>query len=198
MIKTFILAFIIGLSLFTGGCAQNSSSGSEEKSSERDAVNTLQFGTKYSVKGEVNDLRDLVAGLLGENYWPDTLFSGEELSERTGISEEMYDSFLADYQHTGAGIDRMILIEAKEDQIENIENYLNEYRDVLLQIYEQQPQNKAKVFASRIETIDRYVCFVQLGADLSALKEKGEDEMIRHCQEENERALDIIEKNVLK
>lgn len=198
MIKTFILAVIIGLSLFTGGCAQNSSSGSEEKSSERDAVNTLQFGTKYSVKGEVNDLRDLVAGLLGENYWPDTLFSGEELSERTGISEEMYDSFLAEYQHTGAGIDRMILIEAKEDQIENIENYLNEYRDVLLQIYEQQPQNKAKVFASRIETIDRYVCFVQLGADLSALKEKGEDEMIRHCQEENERALDIIEKNVLK
>ena len=198
MIKTFILAFIIGLSLFTGGCAQNSSSGSEEKSSERDAVNTLQFGTKYSVKGEVNDLRDLVAGLLGENYWPDTLFSGEELSERTGISEEMYDSFLAEYQHTGAGIDRMILIEAKEDQIENIENYLNEYRDVLLQIYEQQPQNKAKVFASRIETIDRYVCFVQLGADLSALKEKGEDEMIRHCQEENERALDIIEKNVSK
>lgn len=198
MIKTFILAFIIGLSLFTGGCAQNSSSGSEEKSSERDAVNTLQFGTKYSVKGEVNDLRDLVAGLLGENYWPDTLFSGEELSERTGISEEMYDSFLAEYQHTGAGIDRMILIEAKEDQIENIENYLNEYRDVLLQIYEQQPQNKAKVFASRIETIDCYVCFVQLGADLSALKEKGEDEMIRHCQEENERALDIIEKNVLK
>ncbi len=198
MIKTFILAFVIGLSLFTGGCAQNSSSGSEEKSSERDAVNTLQFGTKYSVKGEVNDLRDLVAGLLGENYWPDTLFSGEELSERTGISEEMYDSFLAEYQHTGAGIDRMILIEAKEDQIENIENYLNEYRDVLVQIYEQQPQNKAKVFASRIETIDRYVCFVQLGADLSALKEKGEDEMIRHCQEENERALDIIEKNVLK
>lgn len=198
MIKTFILAFVIGLSLFTGGCAQNSSSGSEEKSSERDAVNTLQFGTKYSVKGEVNDLRDLVAGLLGENYWPDTLFSGEELSERTGISEEMYDSFLAEYQHTGAGIDRMILIEAKEDQIENIENYLNEYRDVLLQIYEQQPQNRAKVFASRIETIDHYVCFVQLGADLSALKEKGEDEMIRHCQEENERALDIIEKNVLK
>lgn len=198
MIKTFILAFIIGLSLFTSGCAQNSSSGSEEKSSERDAVNTLQFGTKYSVKGEVNDLRDLVAGLLGENYWPDTLFSGEELSERTGISEEMYDSFLAEYQHTGAGIDRMILIEAKEDQIENIENYLNEYRDVLLQIYEQQPQNKAKVFASRIETIDRYVCFVQLGADLSAIKEKGEEEMIRHCQEENERALDIIEKNVLK
>ena len=198
MIKTFILAFIIGLSLFTGGCAQNSSSGSEEKSSERDAVNTLQFGTKYSVKGEVNDLRDLVAGLLGENYWPDTLFSGEELSERTGISEEMYDSFLAEYQHTGAGIDRMILIEAKEDQIENIENYLNEYRDVLLQIYEQQPQNKAKVFASRIETIDRYVCFVQLGADLTAIKEKGEEEMIRHCQEENERALDIIEKNVLK
>ena len=82
MIKTFILAFIIGLSLFTGGCAQNSSSGSEEKSSERDAVNTLQFGTKYSVKGEVNDLRDLVKIIGPTPYFPGKSFRKEPASQK--------------------------------------------------------------------------------------------------------------------
>ena len=91
----------------------------------------------------------------------------------------------------------MILIKAKEGQTESIENYLNEYREVLLKIYEQQPQNKAKVFASRIETINNYVCYVQLGADIASLENKGEDEMITYCQQENERALDIIEKRIL-
>lgn len=168
-----------------------------EGNGEEDAVNTLQVGTKYKVAGPMDDLKDAVIEILGDNYWPDTLLNAEELAERTGISENMYDDYMAEYQRTEAGIDMMILIKAKEDQIETVETYLNEYREVLLNIYEQQPQNKAKVFASRIETIDNYVCYVQLGADISALEEKGEDEMIAYCQQENERALDILEKRIL-
>ena len=75
----------------------------------------------------------------------------------------MYEDYLAEYQHTEAGIDMMILIKAKENEVENVENYLNQYRDILLKIYEQQPQNESKVFASRIEVIDNYICYVQLG-----------------------------------
>lgn len=145
----------------------------------------------------MDEYKDAVVDILGENYWPDTMLTSEELAERTGISDDMYESFLAEYQHTEAGIDMMILIKAKEDQTESVENYLNEYREVLLKIYEQQPQNKAKVFASRIETINNYVCYVQLGADIASLENKGEDEMITYCQQENERALDIIEKRIL-
>jgi hypothetical protein len=145
----------------------------------------------------MDEYKDAVVDILGENYWPDTMLTSEELAERTGISDDMYESFLAEYQHTEAGIDMMILIKAKEGQTESIENYLNEYREVLLKIYEQQPQNKAKVFASRIETINNYVCYVQLGADIASLENKGEDEMITYCQQENERALDIIEKRIL-
>ena len=145
----------------------------------------------------MDEYKDAVVDILGENYWPDTMLTSEELAERTGISDDMYESFLAEYQHTEAGIDMMILIKAKDGQTESVENYLNEYREVLLKIYEQQPQNKAKVFASRIETINNYVCYVQLGADISYLENKGEDEMISYCQQENERALDIIEKRIL-
>ncbi len=168
-----------------------------EGNGQEDAVNTIQVGSKYRITGPMDEYKDAVVDILGENYWPDTMLTSEELAERTGISDDMYESFLAEYQHTEAGIDMMILIKAKDGQTESVENYLNEYREVLLKIYEQQPQNKAKVFASRIETINNYVCYVQLGADIASLENKGEDEMITYCQQENERALDIIEKRIL-
>lgn len=91
----------------------------------------------------------------------------------------------------------MIIVKAKEGQIQTVEQYLNEYRDLLLNIYSNQPQNKAKIYASRIETIENYVCYIQLGADISSLEKQGNDAMISHCQQENERALYIIEKRIL-
>lgn len=203
----FIYGVIIMLCIaaLTAGCNENNNLNStgdnqayvNEGNGEEEAVNTLQVGTKYKIIGPMDDLKDAVVDILGENYWPDTLLTAEELAERTGISENMYDDYMAEYQRTEAGIDMMILIKAKEGEIETVEKYLNDYREVLLNIYEQQPQNKAKVFASRIETIDNYVCYVQLGADISRLESKGNDEMVAYCQQENERALDIIEKRIL-
>lgn len=201
----FGVAIMICMSFLTACSKENGSTNYtdgdqayvNEGNGEEDAVNTLQVGTKYRVAGPMDDLKDAVVEILGENYWPDTLLSAEELAERTGISENMYDDYLAEYQRAEAGIDMMILISAKENEIETIEEYLNDYREILLKIYEQQPQNKAKVFASRIEIIDNYVCYVQLGADISVLEDRGEDEMVSYCQQENERALDIIEKRIL-
>jgi len=167
-----------------------------EGNGEDEAINTLQAGSKYKIVGPMDDLKDAVVEILGENYWPDTLLSAEELAERTGISENMYEDYLAEYQHTEAGIDMMILIKAKEEEVENVKNYLNQYRETLLKIYEQQTQNESKVFASRIEVIDNYICYVQLGADITSFKEEERDKMISHCLQENERALDIIEKRI--
>ena len=168
-----------------------------EGNREEDAVNTLQIGSKYKIAGPMDELKDAIIEILGDHYWPDTLLSDEELAERTGISENMYDDFLAEYQRAEAGIDMIILIKAKENEVETVEKYLNEYRDLLLNIYEQQPQNEAKVFASRIEVIDNYVCYIQLGADITSLVKEGKDAMVAYCQQENERALDILEKRIL-
>lgn len=169
----------------------------ESNRTEDDAVNTFQAGSKYKIVTPMMELKEAVEDIIGENYWPDTMLSDEELAERTGISENMYDSFMAEYQRSEAGIDMMILVKAKEDSVEDVERYLNEYRELLLKIYESQPQNEAKVFASRIETIQNYVCYVQLGADITALKDMGRDEMVDYCQQENERAIDILERKIL-
>ncbi|MCM1135113.1 MAG: DUF4358 domain-containing protein [Clostridium sp.] len=201
MKKNIFWGMFIIMGALLAGCTEGGGSSDSNQAyaneDEDEAVNTIQVGGKYRVTGPMDELKDAVAGLLGENYWPDTLLSAEELAERTGISENMYDDFLAEYQHTEAGIDMMILIKAREDNVELVENYLNDYRDTLLKIYEQQPQNSSKVFASRIETIDDYVCYIQLGANISNLKDRGSDEMIAYCLQENERALDILEKRIL-
>ena len=168
----------------------------ETRSTEDDAVNTIQVGNKYKIVMPMMELKDAVVEILGDNYWPDTLLTEEELAERTGVSANMYENFMAEYQHAEAGIDMMIIVEAKEDAITDVENYLNEYRELLLKIYEKQPQNKAKVFASLIETIQNHVCYVQLGADITSLEAAGEEQMVAHCQHENERAIDIIEKTI--
>lgn len=202
MKKNIFFLVVLGTSLFLTGCVdQNKKDEShafiDEGNGEEDAVNTLQVGSKYKIAGPMDELKDAVMDILDSNYWPDTLLSSEELAERTGISENMYDDYMAEYQHTEAGIDMMIIVKAKEGQIQTVEQYLNEYRDLLLNIYSNQPQNKAKIYASRIETIENYVCYIQLGADISSLEKQGNDAMISHCQQENERALYIIEKRIL-
>ncbi|MCI9664424.1 MAG: DUF4358 domain-containing protein [Lachnospiraceae bacterium] len=196
---------LLGMAEMLAGCAGASSDSggiggrayADEGEGADDAVNTLQVGGKYRIVTPMMELKEAVVDILGDNYWPDALFSEEELAERTGISSNMYENFMAEYQHSEAGIDMMILVEAREDSIGDVERYLNEYRELLLKIYDNQPQNRAKIFASRIETIQNYVCYVQLGADITQFEEQGEEQMIAYCQQENERAVDILEKKIL-
>lgn len=201
--KMLLGIFAVSLLIITG-CNNNHANSNasdqayvNEGNEEGDAVNTIQVGTQYKVAGPMDDLRDAVIVMIGENYWPDTLLTQEELAERTGISEDLYEDCLAEYQHTEAGVDMMILIKAKEESVEMIEKYLNDYREVLLHIYSQQPQNRAKISASRMEVVDNYVCYVQLGADISDMESSGEDAMTDYCREVNEKVLDLIEKKIL-
>lgn len=202
--KVLLGVFAVSLLIITG-CNDNHAGNKNtsdqayvnENGDEGEAVNTLQVGTQYKITGPLDELRDAVIVMIGDNYWPDTILTKEELAERTGISEDLYEDCLAEYQHTEAGVDMMILIEAKEESIEMIERYLNDYREVLLQIYSGQPQNRAKVSASRMEIVDNYVCYVQLGADISDMETSGEEAMADYCREINEKVLDLMEKKIL-
>ncbi|MCH5248757.1 MAG: DUF4358 domain-containing protein [Lachnospiraceae bacterium] len=146
----------------------------------------------------VKKLREKVKAELGEKYWPDSLLSEEELEEKIGISKDMYVEFLAEKQNIDANIDLMVIVHAKEDYVGIIEQKFEEYRNHIIEENKKYPQNFGKAKASRMETIEDYVCFVQLGADTSTVAGKGEDEIIAYCQEDNERAIDILEKSILQ
>ena len=110
----------------------------------------------------------------------------------------MYIEFLAEKPSTETNMDRLIIIHAKEDYVGAVEQALEDYRLRMIEENQNYPQNLCKVEASRMETIENYICFVQLGADTSIVASKGKDEIISYCLEENERAVDILEKAILR
>lgn len=146
-----------------------------------------------SVFGDVPmaDLKTAVTDVLGENYWPSMALDAQMLSDMCGITEDMYDDFLAEMPMMSAHIDTMIIIKAKDGQVEAVEEAMNTYRDGLVEnsLY---PSHVAKSQASRIEVFDNYVCFVLLGGDTSSVEEQGEEAIITYCHEQNEKAIDAI------
>lgn len=146
----------------------------------------------------LTQLKDSVKELMGDQYWPEIDLTKEELEQKTGITEDMYVDFLAEKQVMDAHIDTMIIIHAKEAEVGAIEAALERYRENIIEENRSHPQNLCKAQASRMETIENYVCFVQLGADTTIVADKGEDEIIAYCQEENERALYVLEKEILE
>lgn len=146
----------------------------------------------------LTQLKDSVKELMGDRYWPEVDLTREELEQRTGITEDMYVDFLAEKQVLDAHIDTMIIIHAREAKVGAIEEALERYRTNVIEENRNYPQNLCKAEASRMETIENYVCFVQLGADTTIVADQGQDEIIAFCQEENERALYVLEKEILE
>lgn len=146
----------------------------------------------------MSQLKDSVKELMGDQYWPEVGLTKEELEQKTGITEDMYVDYLAERQVLDSHIDTMIIIHAKEARVGEVEQALEKYRADIIAQNQNYPQNLCKAEASRMETIEDYVCFVQLGADTTIVADKGEDEIIAYCQEENERALYVLEKEILE
>lgn len=144
------------------------------------------------------ELKDKVQNLLGDAYWPQVSMSAEELERLTGIGSDMYVDFLAERQIPDAHIDTLIVIHAKEDYVGEIEQGIEVYRSGIIEANKNYPQNLAKAQASRMETIDDYVCFVQLGADTTPYADRGSEAVAAHCLEENERALYVLEQAILQ
>ena len=144
------------------------------------------------------ELEGKVKNLLGDNYWPEVNLSTTELERLTGITKDMYVDFLAERQVLDAHIDTMIIIHAKEDHVGDIERSLEAYRSNVIEQNRNYPQNLSKAKASRMETINNYVCFVQLGGDTTSLADKGQEAVIGYCLEENERALYVLEQAILQ
>lgn len=170
-------------------------SGEATEAAEKTAEQmTEQTSEAYA---SMSEIKKAVVEILGKNYWPDRQLTKEELETETGITEEMYEDYLAEMQNVETDIDTMIIIKAEKDRLTEIETMLNEYRESLMVKYKERPRELGKVEASRIEIIDSYICFVQLGADTKSAAEAGDEQVIAQCQQENERAVDMIEKTIL-
>ena len=144
---------------------------------------------------EMSAIRQAVVDVMGENYWPNTEMPAEFL-EGYGLTADMYDEFFGEMPMISVNVDTLIVIKAKEGQLDAVEDVVNNYRENLVNDTMQYPVNIGKIQASRIETFGNYVCFVQLGADTTEVygEDGNEEAVIKHCQEQNELALEAIGK----
>lgn len=206
MKKATILLMGLFLAMSLTACGkkdETQNGGTQETGTEQtgtDQTQTEESGAESDIykDASMEDLKAAVVEVLGENYWPNTAVEAEMFSDMTGITADMYDEYFAEMPMISANVDTMIIVKAKADQVAAVEEALNAYRDKLVNDTLQYPMNIGKIQASRIETYGNYVCFVQLGADVSAALEQGDDAVITHCQEENEKALDAIRTALLK
>lgn len=133
---------------------------------------------------------------LGENYWPNTPVSPEMLEGSFGITTDMYDDYMAEVPMINTNVDTLLIVKAKEGKVDAVEEALNIYRENLVNDTMQYPMNVGKIQASRIEKIGNYVCFVQLGADVTEALERGDEAVIAQCQEQNELVIEILNQNL--
>lgn len=146
----------------------------------------------------LKELREEVKEMLGGGYLPDTPIGEREMESQVGITKDMYIEYLAERQISGEEIDTMIIVHAKEDFIGEVEEALEQYRAGIIEENQKKPENLGKAEASRMETIEDYVCFVQLGAQTADLLAQGQEAVSSHCLEENEKAIHVLEQAILQ
>lgn len=209
--KKKILVLLITLVFVISGCgkddtdkkeSEGSVAESEPQSESSQLGNTGMPGSEaeggYNEEVALEYLKDAVVDVLGDNYWPDMMIPADMLEGTYGVKPDMYDEYFGECPMISVNVDTLIIVKAKEGEVENVKKALEDYREKSISESMQYPQNLGKIQASRIEIFQEYVCFVQLGADTTEASDVGEEAVVEQCLEENERALDAIEKALLK
>lgn len=179
-----------------GNTGENTESTTPQTSSQagNNTENTPAESTEPAQESSLMYLRDAVAEALGEDYWPDSVMEPEYVQDLYGLKPDMYEDIFVETPMIGTNVDTLIIVQAKKDRVEDVEKVLNTYREGEINNTMQYPMNIGKVQASRIETIDNYVFFIQLGGSSVDAEEEGEEKVMELSREQNEKALEAIRK----
>ncbi len=147
---------------------------------------------------EMEALKSAVVDKLGDNYWPNMPMTPDILEGLFVITPDMYEDYLAEMPMIGTNVDTLVIVKPKAGQEKAVEDALIAYREAKVNDTMQYPMNVGKIQASTVEKIGDYICFIQLGADTMELSEKGDAEVIKHCQEQNKLAIEQLQAAVVK
>lgn len=209
MKKLSVLLLIMTMSVSMIACGNNNTNESSEavestpvvessveESSVEESVEEVipeeEMMGETGMSEEMTNIRQAVVDAIGENYFPQMPIPAEFL-EGFGLTADMYDEFFGEMPMISTNVDTLIVIKAAEGQLEAVEGVLTAYRENLVSDTMQYPMNLGKIQASEVKTIGNYVCFVQLGGDVMDALEKGDEEVIKHCQAQNAIAIEALE-----
>lgn len=157
-------------------------------------VEDEESGFRDDVSAKV--LVEAVALELGDEYWADMELTPEYLEDWYGVSSDLYEEFYGQTPMISANVDALIVIKAKAEETEKVEEALTAYREQLVADTMQYPMNIPKIQASVVKTYGNYICFVQLGGSMNDQQE--EEAAMEACIDVNEQALSVIQKELTK
>lgn len=152
---------------------------------------------EVNVEEQIQAIHEAVKEAYGENYRPNMQVQEEEgyMSEMYGLNAEWYDAAIAEISMISTHVDTLIVVHAKEGNLENVQTALTTYQDNLKSDTFQYPMNLPKIQGSRVETIGDYVCFIMLGyVDDTAYDT--DEALIAAFSDMNQLAVDAITKIV--
>ncbi|MGL5260011.1 MAG: DUF4358 domain-containing protein [Lachnospiraceae bacterium] len=142
------------------------------------------------------ELIEAVKEELGENYWPSMDIPSDYITGTIGIDERLYEEVAGQMPMISTNVDMILIAKATDGNLDALKSAIESYRETLIADSVQYPMNVGKVQASKIETIGDYVVFVQLGG--SSIDLETEEEVIKACEEENNKAINVIESKLVK
>lgn len=142
---------------------------------------------------EMEAVKQAVITAVDGNYFPNSMVDSELLEAFFGVGADLYDDYYAEMPMISTNADTILVIKAKADKVADVETALTAYQDSKKSSTMEYPQNMAKIQASIVKTIGNYVCYVQLGGDVTEVEESGEEATIAFCLEQNEKVVKALE-----
>lgn len=181
-IFTLGLAFILATGALVG-CTNSGNSNSTPSQNE-------STDSKEVESGLASEFHEAIKEAYGENYLPSMELDETSFAEKFNVTMDNVKEFIAEVPMIGAHVDTLVIIEANEGKVDEVESELNKYREALISDTMQYPMNLAKINSSQVYKLGNYVFFVMLGA----IDEVNEDEkeQLEFAQAETQKAIDAI------
>ena len=168
---------------------------SESAETPSDGAGAEGDGTDGIEEGWSQEMEQLKAAAVEAaegGYWPDMALEPDMLEMSFGITSDMYDDYMAEMPMMSAHVDTLLIVKAKEDKLETVQEIVEDYREAKVNDTMQYPMNLGKIQASQVETIGNYVVFVMLGGDTTDVEEQGDEAVVKTCQERNGKVIEAI------
>ena len=178
-----------------GTPSESMEASSESAETPSDGAGAEGDGTDGIEEGWSQEMEQLKAAAVEAaegGYWPDMALEPDMLEMSFGITSDMYDDYMAEMPMMSAHVDTLLIVKAKEDKLETVQEIVEDYREAKVNDTMQYPMNLGKIQASQVETIGNYVVFVMLGGDTTDVEEQGDEAVVKTCQERNGKVIEAI------
>lgn len=142
---------------------------------------------------DIEKIHTAVKEAYGEDYIPNMPYDSQMFTDVFGVTEDMYDSYIAEGPMISTNVDTFIAVDAKEGKGEAVEEALNKYRTYLQEESMQYPMNMPKVQAASVVRHGDYVFFVMLGIIPMDTLDEGDEASLKKAEENNQIGLDVID-----